>query len=103
LIVDRKLDFWTALEVSRRVITAQWWRVLGLVLLGVVFALLGVIALIIGIFVALPLFYGALVYAYEDLCGPPANGCPGRLRHDAGESTLRACESLKGPRPPQFD
>jgi hypothetical protein len=65
LIVDRKLDFWTALEVSRRVITAQWWRVLGLVLLGVVFALLGVIALIIGIFVALPLFYGALVYAYE--------------------------------------
>lgn len=36
LIVDQKLDLWTALEVSRRVVTAQWWRVMGLILLGVV-------------------------------------------------------------------
>jgi len=70
LIVDQKLDFWAALEVSRRVITAQWWRVLGLLLLGFVFALLGLALLIVGVFVAMPLIYGALVYAYEDLCGP---------------------------------
>jgi hypothetical protein len=71
LVMDQKLDFWTALEVSRRVVTAQWWRVLGLGLLSVVFLLLGAALLGVGIFVALPLMYGALVYAYEDLCAPP--------------------------------
>jgi hypothetical protein len=71
LIVDRRLDFWTALEVSRRIITPQWWRLLGLLLLGAVFALLGLIAFLVGVLVALPLVYGAIVYAYEDLCGPP--------------------------------
>jgi hypothetical protein len=71
LIVDRRLGFWTALEVSRRIVTPQWWRLLGLLLLGAVFALLGLIAFLVGVLVALPLVYGAIVYAYEDLCGSP--------------------------------
>jgi len=57
------------METSRRVITGQWWRVLGLALLGVLFIFLGIIALGVGIFVAIPLVYGAFAYAYEDLCG----------------------------------
>lgn len=72
LIVDRKLEFWCAMEVSRRVITAQWWRVFGLVLLGGIIALLGVIGLIIGIFITIPIAIAAITYAYEDLCNPPA-------------------------------
>ena len=71
LIIDRKLDFWTALEVSRRVITAQWWRVFGLLLLCLVFALLGMALLLVGIFAAMPLIYGTIVQAYEDICGAP--------------------------------
>jgi len=72
LIVDQKLEFWSALEVSRRVVTSQWWRVFGLVLLGAIIAALGVIALFIGFFVTLPILIGAVAYAYEDLCRPPA-------------------------------
>ena len=72
LIVDQKLEFWSALEVSRRVVTAQWWRMFGLVLLGIIIALLGLIGLFIGFFVTLPIFIGAVAYAYEDLCRPPA-------------------------------
>jgi len=72
LIVDQKLEFWCAMEVSRRVVTAQWWRVFGLVLLGAIIAVLGVIGLIIGIFITIPIAIGAITYAYEDLCNPPA-------------------------------
>jgi len=70
LIVDRRLGFWEAMEASRKVVTRQWWRVLGLILLSIPFLLLGIAALVIGVFVALPLITGAVVYAYEDLCSP---------------------------------
>ncbi len=70
LVIDRKMPFWTAMEVSRRVVTAQWWRVLGLLLLAIPFALLGIALLIVGVFFAMPLVFGAIVYAYEDLCNP---------------------------------
>lgn len=70
LIVDRKLGFWEAMEVSRRVITRQWWRLFGLALLGILFVILGVACLIVGVLVAIPLVVGAITYAYEDLCNP---------------------------------
>jgi hypothetical protein len=70
LAVDKGLGFWDAMETSRRVITRNWWRVFGLILLGIPFMLLGALALAVGIFVALPLVLGAYVYAYEDLCNP---------------------------------
>jgi len=73
LIIDQKMDFWTAMEVSRRVVTAQWWRVFGLVVLAVLFALLGLSLLLVGILAALPLIEGAVVYAYEDLFSIPAS------------------------------
>jgi uncharacterized membrane protein len=34
--------------------------------------MLGLIGLLIGVFVTLPILIGAVVYAYEDLCNPPA-------------------------------
>lgn len=70
LVIDRKMSFWTAMEVSRRVVTAQWWRVLGLILLAIPFCLLGFALLLVGIFFAMPLIIGSIVYAYEDLCNP---------------------------------
>lgn len=74
LIIDKRIEFWAAMEISRRVITAQWWRVFGLLLLASVIAALGVVALIIGVFITVPIYLGALVYAYEDLCNPPVKG-----------------------------
>ncbi len=71
LAVDKGLGFWDAMETSRRVITRNWWRVFGLILLGFPFLLLGAVALGVGIFVAIPLVVGAYVYAYEDLCNSP--------------------------------
>jgi uncharacterized membrane protein len=70
LATDRRLSFWEAMETSRRTVTTQWWRVLGLILLGIPFVLLGIAALGIGLLVAVPLIIGAQAYAYEDLCNP---------------------------------
>jgi hypothetical protein len=71
LVVDHHMPFWTALEVSRRVISSQWFRVFGLVLLATLVALLGLIALIVGVVFTMPLLFGSLCYAYDDLCNPP--------------------------------
>jgi uncharacterized membrane protein len=70
LVVDKGLGFWEAMETSRKIITRQWWHLLGLLLLGLPFLLLGIAALLVGVFVAVPLVTGAVVYAYEDLCNP---------------------------------
>jgi len=70
MVLDKRLDFWTAMEVSRRVVTAQWWRVFGLALLAIPFGLLGLCALVVGVFIAIPLIVGAMVCAYEDMCAP---------------------------------
>ena len=67
---DKRLGFWEAMETSRKVVTRQWWRVLGLILLAIPFLILGGIALGVGVFVAIPLILGAVAFAYEDLCNP---------------------------------
>jgi hypothetical protein len=72
LIVDKKLDFWPAMEVSRRVVTSQWLMVFLLILVGVAICMLGAFALFVGIFFAAPIAIGAIAYAYEDLVNPPA-------------------------------
>ncbi len=77
LVIDQGLSPWTAMEVSRRVIGRQWFRVFFTVLLGGILAMLGLIGLFIGMVFTLPLAIGALLYAYEDLCNPPTAGSGG--------------------------
>lgn len=83
LIVDKQLSFGQAMSVSRRVISAQWWRMFALLLLAVLVAILGLVGFIIGLFLTLPIAFGALVCAYETLCNPPrrprANDTPNPL------------------------
>ncbi len=74
LVMDKKLDFWPAMEVSRKVVTRHWWSFLGLLLVNFLLILLGVACCIIGVYIALPIAFGALAYAYEDLfCPQPGN------------------------------
>jgi hypothetical protein len=71
LVIDKGLSPWTAMEVSRRVISRCWFRVFFTVFLASILAALGVIGLFIGVFFTIPLAFGAVVCAYEDLCNPP--------------------------------
>lgn len=69
LIVDKKYDFWPAFELSRRVVTANWWNIFALFLASFVILVGGLLVVGIGVFFALPVATGAIVYAYEDIFG----------------------------------
>jgi hypothetical protein len=69
LIIDKRMDVWTAMEVSRRVVHQQWWMTFALGLVAALMVLVGVLAFGVGIIVAVPVATAALMYAYEDLFG----------------------------------
>jgi uncharacterized membrane protein len=69
LVIDRRLEFWPAMELSRRVISHHWWQMLWLCVLGVLVCLLGLLVFCVGIYVAVPVVLGAYAYAYEDIFG----------------------------------
>jgi hypothetical protein len=73
LVIDKGLSPWTAMEVSRRVVTRQWFRVFFLMICAGIVAMLGLIALFVGVLFTLPLMFGAILYAYEDLFNPPGS------------------------------
>jgi len=76
LIADKRLDFWQALECSRRVVTRYWWPHFGLFLLALLVTFAGVLACGVGFFLALPLACAAVVVAYEETFGDPGEEPP---------------------------
>src|SRR5207247_10317593 len=62
LIIDKGLEFWPAMELSRKVVTRHWWRCFGLFLLAWLVGFLGLLACGVGIFFAVPIAVGAPVH-----------------------------------------
>lgn len=69
LVIDKNLGFWEAMELSRKVVTKNWWTVFALALLAGLIGAAGIVACCIGVFFTVPLTYAALMYAYNDLFG----------------------------------
>ncbi|HUJ72706.1 MAG TPA: GYF domain-containing protein [Verrucomicrobiae bacterium] len=69
LVIDKRLGFWEAMELSRTVVSRQWWILFALFLVSGVIACLGFVACCIGIFITLPIGIAAVLYAYEDILG----------------------------------
>ena len=73
LVADKKLDFWPAMELSRRVVTFRWWQLFALLLVNFLLMTAGFFACIVGSFITFPITVGAVAYAYEDIfCARPA-------------------------------
>jgi serine/threonine protein kinase len=72
LILDKGLDFWPAMELSRKLVTKHWWRFLGLLLVLGLLCFAGIIACVVGFFVVAPVALASLMYAYEDIFGGSA-------------------------------
>jgi uncharacterized membrane protein len=70
LILEKKLAFVPAMEVSRRVITRNWWRMLLLMVAAALLSLIGITALFIGIILTLPISLCVLTCAYDSLFNP---------------------------------
>ena len=76
LVMDKRLDFWSAMELSRKVVTKHWFKFLGLGLVLLLLFFAGVVMLVIGLFVMSPLILASLMYAYEDVFGGATGTAP---------------------------
>ena len=69
LIIDKKLDFWPAMEVSRQVVQKQWWAMFLFAIVLVLIICLGALLCGVGLIIAAPVAIAAVSYVYEDLFG----------------------------------
>ena len=69
LIIDKKLDFWPAMEVSRQVVHKHWWAMFLFAIVLVLIICAGVLLCGVGLIIAAPVTFAALSYVYEDLFG----------------------------------
>ncbi|NJL46726.1 MAG: hypothetical protein HC929_03515 [Leptolyngbyaceae cyanobacterium SM2_5_2] len=68
-VIDKNMNFWSAMETSRRLITKKWFAFFGLGILLFLLVLAGVLILGIGALVTVPLATCVLAAAYEDIVG----------------------------------
>lgn len=69
LIADRRLSGINAVKLSIKAGLANFWRLLGLILLNGLMALGGVLLCYVGVFLVLPISFAALAMAYERVFG----------------------------------
>ncbi len=67
LIIDRQLDFWTAMKTSWKMVGKHWFQVFGLVVVIGLLNVVGLCACCVGVLFTAPVGYGALMYAYETI------------------------------------
>jgi tRNA A-37 threonylcarbamoyl transferase component Bud32 len=76
LVADRRMDFWPAMSLSRKVVSKHWWKFFWFLIVLALIHLAGLAFLYVGIFVAMPVCAAALAYAYEDIFAPAAATSP---------------------------
>jgi hypothetical protein len=69
LIVDRRLSGVNAVKLSFKAAMANFWRLLGLLLLNGVLNFVGILFCYIGLFFVLPITFAAVARAYEQVFG----------------------------------
>lgn len=69
LVIDKRLQFWDAMELSRKVVMRVFGSMLGLLFLSALLATVGILACCIGIWFTLPFPYLSIAHAYQDIFG----------------------------------
>jgi len=69
LIVDHKLDFWSAMELSRHTVGPHFWKIIGFFLLIFLLNLGGLLALGVGLLITVNISCCAFTLMYRDLFG----------------------------------
>ena len=67
LIVDKGLDFWTAMKTSWKKVTQHWWQIFALLLLVGLVNVGGLLFCCVGLIFTMPLGIAATMYAYETI------------------------------------
>jgi uncharacterized membrane protein len=68
-IVDKRMDFWPAMQASHAVVKSDYFGFTMFLLLMVLVNLLGVLCCIVGIFVSMPVTVAAITIAYKEIVG----------------------------------
>ena len=66
LIMDKRMGFWQAMQLSRRVVSKRWWMTFLFFLVAGLLASSGALVCLVGLFVTVPLFVGMKVCLYDD-------------------------------------
>jgi uncharacterized membrane protein len=69
LVIDKQMEFWPAMEVSRQVVHQHWWSMFLLTIVLALVACAGFLACIVGLVISIPVATAAMMYVYEDLFG----------------------------------
>jgi predicted Ser/Thr protein kinase len=69
LVIDKGMDFWSAMELSRKIVSKHWWKFFGFAIILLLLRLAGIVFCIVGFFIIAPIVKASLMYAYEDLFG----------------------------------
>ena len=72
LILDKRMEFWPAMELSRKVVNANLGPMIGLFLVTMLLTFAGGLLLCVGMFVTMAVSSAAIVCAYEDIFGTPS-------------------------------
>ena len=69
LIVDRKLQGFDAVKLSFKAAFANFWRLLGMLILTGLLSFAGLLLCYVGIFLVMPISFAAIAAAYEQVFG----------------------------------
>jgi uncharacterized membrane protein len=67
LIIDKEMNFWTAMKTSWQRVNRHWWLVFGLIAVAAVIAMVGFLACCVGVIVTMPIEIAVLMFAYETI------------------------------------
>jgi uncharacterized membrane protein len=67
LIIDKQMDFWSAMKTSWKMVGKHWWLVFGLFVVVGLLNIAGVLLCCIGVLITIPIGLGAMMYAYETI------------------------------------
>ncbi|KGF72605.1 hypothetical protein DO97_07440 [Neosynechococcus sphagnicola sy1] len=69
LILDKKMDFWPAMEASRKIVTKEWFSIFGLAIVLGLINFVGALLLGVGLLFTIPITICAVAAAYDDIIG----------------------------------
>jgi len=72
LVVDKRMGFWQAMGLSRKVVGKHWWMCFALMFVGGLFAGIGIFALCVGILLTGSIFMGMAASVYDRIFGDMA-------------------------------
>ena len=67
LIVEKNIDFWPAMEISRKKVNKHWFEMFGFSTVIILLNIIGCLPFFIGLFITIPLSTCIITVAYKDI------------------------------------